>query len=105
MVAGRRPAARPRFGATWSAGLGLVPEGAFGAHWDRLRFLPGARSFAMSRVRGGWFAGIDERTAILGDGEEWRVFGLGSVWLRIDGTRRVLRSGERFSTPGGGSAS
>jgi cyanophycinase len=98
MVAGRRPETRPRFGAAWAAGLGLVPSGSFGVHWDRMRFLPGARAFVMSRAGEGWFAGIDERTAVLGDGTNWRVFGLGSVSLRLDGTRRTLRAGERFST-------
>jgi cyanophycinase len=83
MVAGHRRDTRPKIGATWVAGLGLVPNGSFGVHWDRMRFIPGMRGFVMSRAKGGWFAGIDERTAILGDGEEWRVFGLGTVSLRL----------------------
>ena len=29
-----------------------------------------------------WFVGIDERTAILGDGRSWTVFGVGRVTLR-----------------------
>lgn len=98
MVAGHR-SARPKVGATWVAGLGLVPSGSFGVHWDRMRFIPGMRGFVLSRAKGGWFAGIDERTAILGDGEEWRVFGLGTVSLRLDGERRVVQPGESFSTP------
>jgi hypothetical protein len=64
-----------------------------------MRFIPGMRAFVMSRAKGGWFAGIDERTAILGDGHQWRVFGLGTVSLRLDGERRAIRSGESFSTP------
>lgn len=99
MVAGHRRDTRPKVGATWVAGLGLVPNGSFGVHWDRMRFIPGMRGFVMSRAKGGWFAGIDERTAILGDGEEWRVFGLGTVSLRLDGERREIRPGESFSTP------
>jgi cyanophycinase len=99
MVAGHRRDTRPKVGATWVAGLGLVPNGSFGVHWDRMRFIPGMRGFVMSRAKGGWFAGIDERTAILGNGEEWRVFGLGSVSLRLDGERREIRPGESFSTP------
>ncbi|MGH2672095.1 MAG: Type 1 glutamine amidotransferase-like domain-containing protein [Actinomycetota bacterium] len=99
MVAGHRRDTRPKVGATWVAGLGLVPNGSFGVHWDRMRFIPGMRGFVMSRSKGGWFAGIDERTAILGDGEEWRVFGLGTVSLRLDGERRTIRPGESFSTP------
>ena len=53
----------------------------------------------MYRSRSGWFAGIDERTAIVGDGVEWQVFGLGRVMLRVNGDRRAIRPGERFSTP------
>ena len=37
--------------------------------------------------------------AILGDGVEWRVFGLGTVSLRLDGERRTVHPGESFSTP------
>lgn len=99
MVASRRPDTRPRFGSAWAAGLGLVEDGSFGAHWDRLRFLPGVRPFIRSRAGGGWFAGIDERTAILGDGRSWQVFGLGTVALRLDGRSRTLHAGETFSTP------
>ena len=99
MVAGRRPEARPRFGAAWAAGLGLVPGGSFGAHWDRARYIPGLRAFVTSKAGGGWFAGIDEHTAILGDGAEWRVYGLGSVTFRLDGATRRIRAVEPFSTP------
>lgn len=99
MVAGHRRDTRPKVGATWVAGLGLVPSGSFGVHWDRMRFIPGMRGFVMSRSKGGWFAGIDERTAILGDGADWRVFGLGRVMLRVKGDTRAVRPGERFSTP------
>jgi cyanophycinase-like exopeptidase len=98
MVAGRRQTDPPRIGATWAAGLGLVGDGSFGAHWDRFRFIPGMRSFVRSRSGGGWFAGIDERTAILGDGRTWRVFGVGTVALRLDGRNRTIRAGESFST-------
>lgn len=99
MVASRRVEERPRLGAAWVAGLGLVPSGSFGSHWDRIRFIPGMRGFVMSRSKAGWFAGLDERTAILGDRAEWRVFGLGTVTLRLDGQTRRIRSGETFSTP------
>lgn len=99
MVAGRRPDAKPRVGAAWASGLGLIEHGSFGAHWDKVRFIPGMRPFLMSRVRGGWFAGLDERTAILGDGATWTVYGLGTVQLRLDGVTRTIRAGERFATP------
>jgi cyanophycinase len=53
MVAGHRRDTRPKVGATWVAGLGLVPNGSFGVHWDRMRFIPGMRGFVMSRAKGG----------------------------------------------------
>jgi cyanophycinase len=99
MVAGREPTHRPRVGGSWAAGLGLVPGGAFGVHWNRVRFIPGMRPFVMSRAGEGWFAGIDERTAILGDGRAWRVYGHASVHLRVDGASRTMRAGEAFETP------
>jgi len=98
MVASHEPSARPRLGAAWASGLGLVTAGSFGVHWDRVRFIPGMRPFVMSRSDGGWFAGIDERTAILGDGESWRVFGRGTVSVRIGGRTSTARAGEMFST-------
>jgi cyanophycinase-like exopeptidase len=100
MVASRRPDAKPRFGAAWVSGMGLVPGGSFGVHWDRMKFIPGMRGFVTARARRGWFAGIDERTAMLGDGTEWRVHGFGSVHLRLNGATRRFGPGERFSTPG-----
>jgi cyanophycinase-like exopeptidase len=98
MVASHDPSARPRFGAAWAAGLGLVPGVAFGAHWNRMRAIPGLRPFVMSRAGQGWYAGIDERTAILGDGRSWRVYGSGSVALRRDGRTSTIGPGESFET-------
>jgi cyanophycinase len=99
MVAGRVAHGQPRFGATWSAGLGLVSAGSFGAHWDKMRFIPGMPAFVRWRAKGGWFAGLDERTAILGDGQEWRVYGLGAVSLHLDGSMRRIGAGKTFTTP------
>jgi cyanophycinase len=95
MVASR---ARER-GSSWLAGLGLVPHVSFGVHWDRLRRVPGAAWWMTSRVPDGtWFVGIDERTAILGDGAHWDVHGLGSVTIRHDGDTATYQAGERFAT-------
>ena len=52
-------------GSSWTFGLGLVAGVSFGAHWDRMKYMPGARSFMMARApQDTWFVGIDERTAI-----------------------------------------
>jgi cyanophycinase len=99
MVASRRPPQRQSIGSRWMAGLDLVPHVRFGAHWNRMRYLPGFRG-ATSATADGWFVGIDERTAILGDGERWRVYGAGAVEVRGDGAKRSFRAGETFATPG-----
>lgn len=98
MVAGRTPNGRPRIGGRWLAGLDLVPNVRFGAHWNRMRYLPGFRGAASAHADG-WFVGIDERTAILGDGVGWAVYGNGRTAVRADGTERSYRAGESFSTP------
>jgi cyanophycinase len=83
----------------WVFGLGLVPHVSFGVHWDKVKVIPGLRSVVMSRVPpGSWFVGIDERTAILGDGHRWGVCGLGSVMVRHAGGTSIHRAGATFET-------
>jgi hypothetical protein len=54
-----------------------------------------------SRVPDGtWFIGIDERTAIVGDGERWEVFGRSGVDVRGPEHRETFIAGQRFTTPG-----
>lgn len=99
MVASQSRAGRDGRGAGWAFGLGLVPNVSFGVHWDRVRFIPGLRPFVMTRIPdGSWFVGIDERTAILGDGARWRVFGRGSVTVRHAKATDTHRAGETFET-------
>ena len=84
-------------GKRWRYGLGLVPNVGFGVHWDKVRRMPGAAWWMSSRLPdGAWFVGIDERTAILGDGRSWRVMGLGSVTVRFHDATRTFRAGEGF---------
>lgn len=91
-----------RAGTGWRFGLGLVPNVSFGVHWDRATRLPGVAWFMSAGIPDGtWFVGIDERTAILGDGSRWEVAGLGGVAVRSDGRSRTFRAGESFSTPVG----
>ncbi len=87
--------------AGWIYGLGLVPHASFGVHWDKLRYVPFMRTFVMSGApAGSWFVGIDERTAILGDGREWEVFGNRTAMVRHAGRTRSYHAGERFTTRG-----
>jgi cyanophycinase len=90
-------AVRHGTGSGWLFGLGLVPGVSFGVHWDRTRWIPGMRPFTTSRLAPGvWFVGIDERTAILGDGSAWEVHGRGGVSVHQGGDGQVYRSGQRF---------
>lgn len=91
-----------RGGSSWLFGLGLVPTASFGAHWDKVRRLPGAAWWMTSRVpEGTWFVGIDERTAILGDGRAWAVHGSGGVDVRCGTSRTRAEAGESFTTVAG----
>jgi hypothetical protein len=73
---------------------------SFGVHWDRAARIPGVRWWMTSRLpEDMWFVGFDERTAILGDGEEWSVHGTGPVTVRGPAASASHRDGERFTTP------
>jgi cyanophycinase len=79
----------------WAPGLGYVREVLFGPHWDIVdTWIPGATDFIVGSVLPGQtFVGIDEDTAMVGDGSEWTVMGHSAV--------HVLRDGEweRYSAP------
>jgi cyanophycinase len=103
MVASQMPARTGARGAraSWVFGLGLVPNVSFGVHWDKVRRIPGAGWFVTRKVPDRtWFVGIDERTAILGDGRDWAVFGLGGIHVARDGSKRTYRAGDRFTADG-----
>ena len=90
---------RGNVGVSFVFGMGLIPHMSFGVHWDKARRVPGMRMFVNARLPSKtWFAGIEERTAILGDGQAWEVFGLQGVDVRApDGGRRRYEVGERFT--------
>jgi hypothetical protein len=78
---------------------GLVPHVSFGVHSNKVKVIPGLRSFVMSKApRGSWFVGLDERTAILGDGAEWRMSGGGSVTVRHAGGTNAYGAGDAFES-------
>jgi cyanophycinase len=100
MVASRVRDADGRRGTSWLFGLGLVPNVSFGVHWDRAARIPGAQWWMTSRLPDdSWFVGIDERTAILGDGVTWTVHGVGRVTVRGAGDDAVYRAKDTFETP------
>jgi cyanophycinase len=82
----------------WKEGLGLFPNTYFGVHWDALdRYVPGLQAMFVSAVpAGSLLMGIDERTAVVGDGVEWSVMGAGSAQLIEHGREARFPSGESF---------
>jgi cyanophycinase len=83
---------------TWQQGLGLVPKVVFGPHWNMLEsFMPGLQHLILSNVPNDCaFIGLDETTAMAGDGENWQVFGSGSVLIKWQDESHTLRAGEVF---------
>ncbi len=81
-------------------GLGYARGVMFGPHWDVLEdWVPGAReAIVASLVDGEVLVGLDERTAIVGDGERWTVRGTAGVHV-LDDAWTTYRDGDRFSLP------
>jgi cyanophycinase len=83
----------------WRPGLGLFPGLYFGPHWDALDvYVPGLRAKILASVpKDARMLGIDERTAVVGDGTEWRVMGTGSAHLLKNGEWQDHPSGSSFT--------
>ena len=64
-----------------------MKDTTFGPHWDMLEtYIPGLQGFILENVPAEQlFIGLDERTAMCGDGEHWQVTGSGSVWISANG--------------------
>lgn len=86
------------FDELWKPGLGFVRNAVFGPHWDIVdTWVPGASAFIVGSVRDGQvFIGLDEETAIVGDGREWTVLGLRGIHLLRDGAWTTFRDGDAF---------
>jgi cyanophycinase len=80
------------------AGLKLLPGVMVGPHWDMLdSWQPGITSFIIENTPAEHqLVGIDEDTAVVGDGSSWKVFGEGSVTLYNGGqlTSGPYRAGD-----------
>ena len=87
--------------SVWAPGLGYVRNVLFGPHWDIVdTWIPGAKDFIVSSVRPGQvFVGIDEETAMAGDGETWTVMGRSGVHVLLDGGWAHHSDGDVFSLP------
>jgi cyanophycinase len=83
----------------YKPGLGLTPTTVFAPHWDMVEtFMPGATEFIIGSVpEGSTLVGLDEDTAMVGDGSSWEVMGRSSIHVRTaDGTWTSYREGDRF---------
>lgn len=81
-------------------GLSVIPGVAFGAHWDMLdSYYPGLRRVALDAVPPDQFmVGLDEDTAIVSEGSDWRVFGKGAVSIYRDRDNpKIYRAGETLT--------
>ena len=82
----------------WAPGLGHVRDTLFGPHWDIVdTWVPGATEFIVGSVRPGQaFVGLDEETAIIGDGERWEVIGRSKIHVLRDGVWATFAGGDLF---------
>lgn len=80
----------------WRAGLRVFGQAVLAPHWDALdAYVPGLRPWIERSVeRDVTLVGIDERTALLGDGPSWRVVGSGHVHVRRDGLWTTFHPGD-----------
>ena len=85
----------------WQPGLRLFPGYWFGPHWDALDgFAPGLTDFIISSVpEGKILVGIDENTAMVGDGRGWSVAGVGGVHVMKDRDWVHHGAGAAFDLP------
>ncbi|MEO8105983.1 MAG: Type 1 glutamine amidotransferase-like domain-containing protein [Actinomycetes bacterium] len=85
----------------WGQGLEVFPHAWLGPHWDMLdRFAPGIVDQLVRLVPADeLLVGVDEQTAMVGDGDSWEVMGRGGVhvrsgdiWERYSASQEILIS-------------
>ena len=89
------------FDDVFQRGLGYVPDTLFAPHWDIVDgWVPGARAaITAAAPAGGVLVGLDEDTAMLGDGAAWSVSGRQAVHVLRDGAWTRFAAGETFDLP------
>lgn len=85
----------------YKPGLGIIRRAVLAPHWDIVdSWVPGAGEFIVGSVpEGSVFVGLDEDTAMLGDGSSWEVAGKSGIHVRSRGEWTTYRDGERFELP------
>lgn len=91
----------------WQQGLEYFPHTWFGPHWDVLEsFVPGIIEHLTGAVPpGDRLVGVDEQTALVGDGQHWQVLGRGAVHVWEGGGWREHGANHSVTLPLRGSAS
>lgn len=86
------------FDSVWAPGIGFVRNTLFGPHWDIVdTWIPGATDFIVGSVGPGRaFVGLDEDTAMVGDGRTWEVLGRAQVHAMRDGEWSRYANGDSF---------
>jgi cyanophycinase len=86
------------FEHVWAPGLGYVRGILFAPHWDMVdRWIPGASKLIVASVRpGDVFVGLDEETAMVGDGRSWEVIGRAAVHVRREDAWEHHPAGDLF---------
>jgi len=86
------------FDSVWAPGIGYVRETLFGPHWDIVdTWIPGASDFIVGAVKPGHvFIGLDEDTAMVGDGRSWEVMGTAKIHAMRDGEWDRFGDGDTF---------
>lgn len=87
--------------SVWAPGLGFVRDVVFAPHWDIVDvWAPGAGAFIVDSVRPGeTFVGMDEDTAMVGDGTSWEVVGRQKIHLLREGEWEIFAEGDAFELP------
>jgi cyanophycinase len=82
-------------------GLGTFRRLLFGPHWDTVDgWIPGTTAFITGLVgQGETLVGLDERTAMVGDGSDWDVVGVAAIHVYRDGTWTRHDAGGSFHLP------
>jgi cyanophycinase len=87
--------------SVWAPGLGFVRGVLFAPHWDIVdMWVPGAGAFIVDSVSPGeTFVGMDEDTAMVGDGVSWEVVGRQKIHVLRDGEWEIFADGDTFTLP------
>lgn len=87
--------------SVWAPGLGFVRDVLFAPHWDIVdMWVPGAGAFIVDSLPPGeMFVGMDEDTAMIGDGTSWQVVGRQKIHLFREGEWNIFAEGDEFELP------